>query len=233
MSATVALVFARCAGCVFRAPGFSHPSVPPSVRVAIALTLAMLLAPGVHARGWSVLTFALALPVEFGLGAAIGFGASVLYDGAYAAGRALDDYAGIRGSVPGAALAPASGFGRLWSLAFLAAYFLLDGYRMVIAAFAEDLERFPPGTLLGTMQWAQYAVALPALIFKAAVLICGPAVAALFVVQFTLGALSRTIPRLNSFTLSFPLAFGAALIMTLISIPLAIAAAGRPWLLTP
>jgi len=40
MTQTLLLVFARSAGMVFRAPGFSHPNVPPPVRVALALALA-------------------------------------------------------------------------------------------------------------------------------------------------------------------------------------------------
>jgi hypothetical protein len=39
VTATALLVFARSAGMVFRAPGFSHPSVPPPVRAGLALAL--------------------------------------------------------------------------------------------------------------------------------------------------------------------------------------------------
>jgi flagellar biosynthesis protein FliR len=44
------LVFARCVGFVFRAPGFSHPGVPPPVRAGLALAMTGALAPthGVH-----------------------------------------------------------------------------------------------------------------------------------------------------------------------------------------
>jgi flagellar biosynthesis protein FliR len=39
MTQTTLLVFARGAGMIFRAPGFSHPSVPPPVRAALVLAL--------------------------------------------------------------------------------------------------------------------------------------------------------------------------------------------------
>lgn len=234
MSTTAALVFARCAGFVFRAPGFSHPSVPHAVRVGFALVLTLGLAPGVraaHTGGGVVLVFALA--GELALGAAIGFGASVLYDGAYAGGRALDDYAGIRGNAPNISVAPPSGFGRLWSLVCLAAFFLLDGYAVVIGVLADDFSRLPPGSLIAPAPLTAFALAVPALILKAAILLAGPAVASIFVVQFGLGALSRAVPRFQSFMLSFPLVFAIALIVTIALLPVAFAAGGRPWMAAP
>ncbi|GAC1389828.1 MAG: hypothetical protein NVSMB31_06170 [Vulcanimicrobiaceae bacterium] len=228
------LVFARCAGFVFRAPGFSHPSVPPAVRAGLAFVLAMGLAPGVHSlHAVEGLSFVLALATELAIGAAIGIGASVLYDGAYAGGRALDDYVGIRGSVPNAAIAASSGFGRIWSMTFLAGFFLLDGYHLVITVFADGFVHLPPGSLLTAVAWSQFAISLPMLILKAALLIAGPAIALIFVIQFALGALARAIPRFQSFTLSFPIIFAAALVVTSISVPLLLPLSGHAWLQLP
>lgn len=234
MSATALLVFARCAGFVFRAPGFSHPSVPPPVRAGLAFVFALGLTPGVASVGRVFgAQLVLAAVTEVAVGAAIGVAAAVLYDGAYAAGRALDDYVGIRGSIPNAALFAASGFGRIWSLTFLAGFFLLDGYHVVIAVLADGFARLPPGTLPQSPAFAQFAIALPTLILKAALLIAGPAIVLVFVAQFALGTLSRAIPRFASFTLSFPISFSAALIVTLVMVPLLFPAAGRPWLYIP
>ena len=234
MNATAALVFARCAGFVFRAPGFSHPAVPAAARAGIALVLAVCVLPGVRANaapGGLALVFALA--AELATGAAIGFGASVLYDGAYAAGRVLDDYAGIRASVPVAGVASAGSFGRLWSNAFLAAFFLLDGYRYVVLVFARGFSKVPPGALVHAASLSRFALTIPTLILAAAVEIAGPAVALVFVAQFALGALSRAIPRFASFTLSFPVVFGVALIVTALMVPLLAASGGRPWMPFP
>lgn len=219
---------------MFRAPGFSHPSVPPVVRAGLALVLTIGIVPAVHvARAGSGLAFVFALAAEAATGAAIGFGAAVLYDGAYAAGRALDDYVGIRGSVPGIGIAAAGGFGRIWSLVFLAAFFLLDGYRWLILVFADDFTRLPPGVLLQPAALRAFAIAVPALILKAAVEIAGPAIGLVFLAQFGLGALSRAIPRFASFTLSFPVVFGVALIVTMLMVPALLDAGARPWIPGP
>jgi flagellar biosynthetic protein FliR len=234
VSGAALLVFARCIGFVFRAPGISHPSVPPMVRAGFALLLTIVLAPAVQLhRLPDGAAFAVAAAAEVGIGAAIGMAASVLYDGAYAGGRALDDYVGIRGSVPNVQMFAASGFGRVWSLVFTAGFFLLGGYRIAIEAFAQSFERLPPAGAPSAQGLYEYAVALPASIIEAALLVAGPAIALVFVAQFTLGALTRVIPRFASFTLSFPIVFAMALIATILAVPVLYAQSALPWLRAP
>lgn len=96
MTVTALLVFARCAGFAARAPGFSHPSVPHALRAGIALLLTVAIAPGLRDVQFDGIKLLIALVVEFLLGSAIGMGASLLYDGAYAGGRMLDDYVGVK-----------------------------------------------------------------------------------------------------------------------------------------
>lgn len=234
MTQTGLLVFARCVGFVFRAPGLSHPAVPPPVRAGIALVLAIAVAPAAHvAVAIPGATFALALVSECGIGAAIGFAASILYDGAYAGGRAVDDYVGIRASVPNAQVYAPSGFGRVWSLVFTAGFFLLGGYRVVILTFAQTFDRLPPATLLSPHALAAFAIALPQSIVEAALLVAAPAMALVFVAQCSLGALTRVIPRFTAFTLSFPIVFAMALLATAAAVPVLYAQSGHPWIVLP
>ena len=232
--ATLLLVFARAIGLAARAPGFAHPSVPPPVRVAVAAALALAVAPQV--RETPVLATPLlivALASEVAIGAALGLGVTLLYDGAYAAGRLLDDYVGVRGSVPNANVTSAQAFGRLWSATFLAGLFLLDGYVAIVAAFAGSFARVAPGTAIAAGAWLRFALALPATIVEAAVLIAAPAIAAAAAAQIALAATARVVPRFGGFALGFPAAFAVALVATVIAIPLLAPAAGRPWLVVP
>ncbi len=233
MTATAWLVFARCAGFASRAPGFSHPSVPHAVRAGIALLLTVAIAPGVraaHAGGTALL---LAFLIEFVLGSAIGMGASLLYDGAYAGGRMLDDYVGVKAIAPSVALVAPSGFGRIWSIAFTGGYFLFGAYRVTVLAFSESFTRIPPGTPFDPHAWLAFAATLAATIVLVAVAVAAPAIALAFVVQIALAALSRTIPRFVGFSLSFPLVFAAVLLVTMLSIPLLAARAAHPLLFYP
>ena len=234
MSGVSFLVFARCTGFVFRAPGLSHPTVPPAVRAGLALYLTLAIAPGVHgAHVGSAFAFTLALASEFMLGSAIGMAASLLYDAAYAGGRAIDDYVGVKAIAPSMNLVAPSGYGRIWSLAFTGAYVLLGAYRPTLAFFAESFARIVPGAPFVSQSWAPFALAYAREIILVGTAVAAPAIALAFVVQIGLGALSRTIPRFGTLTLSFPLVFGAALIVTALCVPLVAAQAGHPLLSMP
>jgi flagellar biosynthesis protein FliR len=233
VSATGLLVFARCAGFASRAPGFSHPSVPHAVRVGLALFLTIAIVPGVGSAHSDGVALVIALVVEFLLGSAIGVGASLLYDGAYAGGRMLDDYVGVKAMAPNVQLVAPSGFGRVWSIAFTGGYFLLGAYRITVLAFAQSFERLPPGASLDPHAWLAFATTLASTIVLVGVAVAAPAIALAFVVQVAIAALTRTIPRFAGFSLSFPLVFGAVLLVTAVSIPLLSVRAGHPLLPYP
>ena len=227
------VVFARCVGFTFRAPGFSHPSVPHIARAAIALFLTIAIAPGVRALSLDGVALIATLLVEFAIGAAIGIGASLLYDGAYAGGRMLDDYVGVKAMAPSIAIVAPSGFGRVWSIACTGGYFLLGAYKITIFAFAASFAHIVPGISIASLAWQTYAITLASMVVRVALAVAAPAIALAFITQIVLAALSRTIPRFASFALSFPLVFGVILLVTAASIPLALAQAGHPILLVP
>jgi flagellar biosynthetic protein FliR len=229
-----ALVFARCAGFVFRAPGFSHPAVPPLVRVGLALVLALGMAPAVRAPGGlATSSFVLAIALETAIGALIGLAASVLYDGISAGARALDDYVGIQDSVRLAANASGDAFSKLWTITFVAAFFVFGGYQLLLVVFAGGFRALPPGTLLQPGHLMDLAVSLPALAIRAALVVAGPGILLGFLAQLALGAVARVIPRFASFTLTFPIVFGIVLLATLVTLPFAAGMAARPWLHLP
>ncbi|MFZ0031922.1 MAG: flagellar biosynthetic protein FliR [Candidatus Cybelea sp.] len=229
------LVFARCAGFVFRAPGFSHPSVPAPLRAGLAAALTCALVQGRNgtSRDPTGIEFAIALLVEFGVGSAIGMTASLVYDGAYAGGRAVDDYVGVKAIAPSLQLVAPSGFGRVWSLGFTGAFFLSGADRLVLLGFAQSFSHIPVDSPLHAHGWSDWAATFAATIVVTALQVAAPAVACAFVVQIAVGALSRVIPRFGSFTLAFPLAFAAALVATVIAMPVASEHAPAPLLAVP
>jgi flagellar biosynthetic protein FliR len=229
------LVFARCLGFVFRAPGISNTVVPPMLRAGFALVLAVALSPAIPPGsglrdGGSLLV---AIVLELLIGAAIGYAASVLYDGAGAGGKMLDDYIGIQALNPSVTDASGEGFGRLWGMGFLAAFFLFDGYQLLIGVFSDGFARIPPGSEMHIQHLGEFAMSLPTLVMRSALLIAGPAIMLGFVVQLALGSISRVIPRFMNFTLIFPMVFGAVLVVTIVTFPFIVPTAVKPWLYLP
>lgn len=234
MTQTGLLVLARCAGLVARAPGFSHPSVTMVVRAGLALALALGIAPALgERRALDLGLLVVALAGEVALGAAMGLGAAVLYDGAYYAGRLIDDAIGVRGSVPTANVTSAQGFGRLWSAAFLAALFFLDGYAPIIDALAQSFAHVPPGAFVRSADWLAFALALPRAIGGAALAVAAPALAVVVAIQTGVAIVARVVPRLGNFSLAFPIVFAGALIVTIATLPLLAPLGAHPWLVVP
>lgn len=225
------LVFARCAGFISRAPGFSNPAVPPTVRAGFAavLSLAISHACAKSARPVGAGSLVVAFIVEVLIGATIGVAASALYDGAYAGGKMIDDYVGIKTQVPSADVTANSAFARLWSILFTAAFFMLGGYRVAIDAFSDAFATLPPGAILAPQQLSLFAVNVPVTLVRAALLVAAPAIAVAFTAQLALGILSRIAPRFSSFTLSFPIVFACAIAATVASLPLILPTAATPW----
>ncbi|MBV9101952.1 MAG: flagellar biosynthetic protein FliR [Candidatus Eremiobacteraeota bacterium] len=230
MSASGALILARCIGFVSRAPGFSHPSVPAPVRAAFAFVLALACAHGRHDASMPWAAFVPACFVELLLGAAIGMAASALYDGAYSGGRLVDDYVGIRISVPTAGIVAGAGFGRLWSLVFTAMYFILGAHRTVLRVFGETFATLPPGSAV-VESFGDTILTIPMLLLRASLLIATPALGVALIAQVALGALARIVPRFATFPLTFPIALGCAILATVVTLPAMLFVAGRPWML--
>ena len=229
MSDGALLVFARCVGFVFRAPGFSHPSVPAPVRAGFAFVLSLALARAYASTAKVAHGLVVAIACETLVGAAIGIAASMLYDGAYAGGRALDDYVGIRASVPSADVAAGAGFGRLWSLAFAAGFFVLGGYRIALRGFADAFTTLPPGALVASANFQTFAVALPQTLLRAALYVAGPAIALSLVAQFGLAIVARLVPRFSTFALAFPIVFSCVVLATIVSLCVVLRSAAAPW----
>ncbi len=207
------LAFARCAGFAFRAPGFSHPAVPPPLRAGLAFVLTPL-AGATAGTPFAAAALPFALAAEVALGAALGTAASILY---------------VRGSVPSAGVAAGAGFARLWSLAFVAGFFGFGGDRLVLGTFAASFSALPPGAVLLPGALAAFAMALPGALVRAALLVGGPALGCVFAGQLVLGVLARVVPRFSPFALSFGVTFGLALLATLLGFGALWPSAATPW----
>ena len=192
------------------------------LRAAFAIMLAVVITPALrvkpHLNG---LEATLAFTVEFLIGSALGMAASLVYDAAYAGGRMIDDYVGVKAIAPSMELVAPSGFGRIWALALTGSFFLTGAYRLTIWSLAASFEDIPLEAPVHATAWAAFATSFCTQFVAVALQIAAPAIGLAFVVQIALGSLSRVIPRFGSFTLTFPLTFAAALIATAVVVPFA------------
>jgi flagellar biosynthesis protein FliR len=220
------LVFTRVTSMLVVAPMFSYQAIPVAVKVAAGAFIALVLTPVLAARTAPVDP---ALPVlviaalkEAATGLLIGFAASLLFAGIRSAGEIIafdigfsaanvfDPENGTQNPVLGEALYL---FTMLIFLCINGHHFLLDAVRL-------SYETVPPGGAFAGVPAARGLVSLGGMVFVVAVKFAAPVMVSLFLTNVALAILSRVMPQMNIFTVSFPLKIGAGLAAIMVSIPL-------------
>lgn len=222
---------ARTVGVMAFLPGIGAQTVPPPVRLAVALGVAFLVASACGPSAAPLdnpLAFMVALMAELGLGLTVGWLATVLFEALRWAGEILDLQLGLRaGEVFDPITAQGSSqLGHLYHRTALTIFFVLDGHHWVLAALAHGLERVPPG---------QIAVGAPLLRLLTGELAssmdivarAGAAgIAALLLADVALAIVGRHVPQMNVFLVGIPAKLGAGLLVLAVSAPLLVWAMG-------
>jgi flagellar biosynthetic protein FliR len=218
MTACVLAVFARALGFFVRAPGFSRLNVPASVRVLFAFVLAIAVAPSAgRLRDPSAIGLLAIVASEAFAGAAFGFGATLIFEAFAAAGRMLDDLVGLRASVPGIGVAPV-GFGGLWLLVFIAAYFALGGIDALIVAFAKTFSVVPVGAAIDVHALHAIGFEYAPRLARMCLEFAAPAICVTLCIHLGLAVLARVVPRFGHLSLTYPAAYAGAMLIAFVSL---------------
>lgn len=216
--------FIRIAAAVAVAPIFSARLVPARIRLllAVGLTVAIvpLLPPSPVGDPVSATGLLIALQ-QFLIGLLIGVVLQMVFDAMVVAGQTaamsmglgfafmIDSQRGV--SVP----VLSQFFLLLTTLVFLA----IDGHLAFISLLVESFASLPVGEagvlrdgLWGAAMWGSK-------LFAGAMLVALPAVAALLVVNFSFGVMSRAAPTLNLFAVGFPVTLTLGFVIVLWSLP--------------
>nr|WP_090034818.1 flagellar biosynthetic protein FliR [Cellulomonas marina] len=205
---TTLLASVRVAAFLVLAPPFAQKGVPGTVKVALALGVALALRPRLEPLGDDgTAAFLLALVLQAVVGAALGFAVSLVFAAVQSAGALVDLLGGFQGA---AAYDPLSAslagpIQRFYQLTAMTLLFVGDGYQLVLGGLVRSFDALPLDTGL---DWARTASTLTdglAQMVVAAVQIAGPLVVVLFLADVGLGLLTRVAPALNAFAMGFPL----------------------------
>jgi flagellar biosynthetic protein FliR len=218
MTVTLFAVFARAVGFFAKAPGFSHAGIPAHVRVASAFGIAFALVPSLGPTHTpDAAAFVVLCAGETLVGAVLGVGATLVAEAVAAAGRILDDLAGIRASVPGIAVAPA-GFGGLWTLVFATAFLTLGGAEAMIAAFAHSFQIVPLGAAVKPDLLRHTGFAFGVSFLRLSLELAAPAICVVLCIHIGSAALSRALPRMAQLAVAFPIGYAGVLLVAFTSL---------------
>ena len=122
-----------------------------------------------------------------------------------------------------------SSIGRIMSDMVIAIFLLTGGHYLVVYALSGLNGAIVPGTFLVTESSIKAIVDQSAMIFYSGVMISAPVIVALLITQFVMGLISKAVPTVNIFIVSFPLTIGIGLVLTLLCLPELVVYMDRQW----
>ena len=218
------LPFVRIAAALAVAPVFSARLVPARIRLLLALALTIVIAPllpPVPITGAFNSTHLLLIIQQMVIGLIIGSVLQMVFDAMVVAGQTAAmsmglGFAFMIDSQRGVSVPVLSQFFLIMTtLVFLA----IDGHLAMINLLADSFILMPIGDA-GILKEGIWATAMwGSKLFAGAMLVALPAVAALLVVNFSFGVMSRAAPTLNLFAVGFPITLILGFVIILWALP--------------
>ncbi len=216
--------FVRIGALLLAAPLFGARTVPVRARVLLALTLALIVAPGVDVPADTQplsAAGALLLVREVVIGASMGFLLQLVFGAMAMAGEIVALSMGL-------AFASMVDPERGVSVPLVGQYFVIfatllfltfDGHLALLTLLVESFQLLPPAaTGLPTGGFWQL-VGWGSAMFEAAVFVALPASAALLVASVSMGLIARSAPQLNIFAVGFPMTLVLGMVTLLLVMP--------------
>lgn len=220
---TFTLLITRYAGLLLMLPGIGMGSTGLKVRfpAIVVLTLATLPTMRTAAMPTDIIIMAASIGGEFIFGYLIGLIPQIIIIGVQAGAQLATNTMGLSAAsifdpTTGASSTDLSRIeGDLVILLFL----FMGGHYTLMEAVAGLSGQFTPGSFIYNLTTADYFIERMASVFRTGVMISAPVIVALLLTQFVMGIISRAVPTVNIFIVSFPLTIGIGLILTILSLP--------------
>lgn len=214
--------FLRLSALLWMLPLFGDRLQTPQVRVLLALSISVILAPMLP-RMPSVDPFSVAALImaveQLLLGALLGLMVQMLFTVLSLVGQILSLQMGL---AMGVMNDPANGqaiplVGQLMIIFGSFLFLIGDGHLVAIDIVVESFFTWPPGSSLFDLGLLR-VVALLGWTFGSALLLAMPAVIAMLIVNITFGVMNRSAPSLNIIALGFPLSMLMGLLSLLLTV---------------
>lgn len=220
------LVLARLAGLVVTAPIFGSRDIPPTIRGLVAFALALIVAPlqwnTVVEHPDNLINYASFVGCELLIGAILGLGIMILFQGIQVTGRLIAQVSGMamadafdptfNDSVPVHA--------QLMTYVTMAVFVLVGGLEQLIDALLRTYVHMPAGGARIPASLADTFTVLVANSFELGVRASAPVVTALLLSTLVMGLIGRTMPQFNILAVGFGLNAMVTLLMLAFSLAL-------------
>ena len=213
----------RVVGLAAVAPGLSYQQAPAQVRLALALSLAVVIAPvaGVPPATDEPLQYIGLCVTELLFGVALGFVASAVFEALRLAGEVLDLQIGLSA---GQLFDPASGtqsgiLSTGYSLLALLFFVTLNGHHWLVRGIAGSFAIVPLGAAQIGAEIPALAYGLGTSVLVMGLRIAGPVMAALLLADLAFGLVARAVPQINVFLVGIPAKIALGLAVAAVAAP--------------
>lgn len=220
------LAFARVAGFFVTVPFFGSSSLPVECRAGLALAITALLFPAVRTLAArppdSLLVFGLAIAFEALLGVLLGFAANLLVEGFRLSGEMLGVQVGFGmiSVLDPESLVEESLLNVFYFFVFLFVFLAFDFHHRFLEAMAASFRVIPAGGIAYPAGFLSDLIARSGEFFAVCLRLSMPVVAPLVIVTIVLGIVSKTVPRMEVFMISFPIKIFLGFLFFLLALPL-------------
>lgn len=213
------LTIMRVSIVVFMLPIFSTNNIPIQVKAAITIVLSLGIWPNLAVQApmpQHPFDVALMLLGELVLGLVLGMAVNFLFMGIQAGGELLGFQMGFTminfaDPLTGNQTGITAFF--LWMVTALT-FLALNGHLYMLRGFAASFSLVPPGGLLLGSVVLHQVLHLAGQMFVLALQIAAPVMVALFLVEVSLGLVSRTSPQIHIMEFGFPIKIGVGFFFT-------------------
>ena len=211
------------------APPFNTRAIPGMVKVAVALSLALAIGPALASQAPppELLPILTAVLLQVVVGVSMGFLAQLLFSAIQAAGEFIDFASGFTLASLYDPLSNVSSimFGRVNQLVAITLLFTLNGHLLLLRGFSTSYDVFPMHAV-SISALTRTVISNVGIFFVSALEIAAPVMIVLFLADLALGLVSRAVPSLNVFAMSFPLKILITLSMASVAMALLPGAVG-------
>jgi len=220
-----AMVMTRVSAFFIVVPLFGWDTIPVMIRVSVAAILSIFFSltnpPAAAFHQTSALQAMLLLGCEATYGLALGAIAAILFSIVKLGGRIIEDQMGLSMAEIIDPLTEERGqpLATLLEMIFVIAFLAANGHHLLIRVIHRSYEIFPAGKIPSIATLTGNMLDATSMMLSAGLRIAAPILAALLIVLVALAILSRVVPELDIFFISFPIRILLGLVMLVIFVP--------------
>lgn len=217
------LLFTRYSAFFMVVPGIGGGAMGLTIRIpAIILLSYTSLLAGARApqpQAWDIFFISFVSEVLFGY--ILGIVPNLIVSGVQMAGHLASTTMGLGA---GQLLDPTMGasvseLSKLYGDLVVLLFLMLGGHHVAIYAVSGFSGEIVPGTFLSQGTSVGLFIDRTADIFRIGALVASPVIVALLLTQFVMGLISKAVPSVNIFIVSFPLTIGIGLALSVLALP--------------